>query len=265
MAVNKIFLDTDGLTVGNGQLVTSGNSVSIANALLVGGNLYAPTLGISGNSSITGVLTVAGRIIASNTQASSNTTTGAIVANGGMGIAGNTNIGGSLAINGNTNIGGALSIAGIVTGNVIITGATSLTGNSSAVGLSLLNASESVNVSATAATGTVTFRVSDQAVLYYTLNATANWTPNVSFSSGTTLNTAMTNGQSISVAFLVTQGATAYFSNTISIDGSAVTPRWQGGITPTAGNASGIDSYVYNIIKTDTSTFTVLASLTQFK
>ena len=44
MAVNKIFLDTDGLTVGNGQLVTSGNSVSIANSLFVGGNFYAPSL-----------------------------------------------------------------------------------------------------------------------------------------------------------------------------------------------------------------------------
>jgi hypothetical protein len=162
--------------------------------------------------------------------------------------------------NGNVGIGTSSPTA-----RLDVSGTAALTGNSSAVGLRLLNAAETVNVSATAATGTVTFRVSDQAVLYYTSNATANWTPNVSFSSGTTLNTAMTNGQSISVAFLVTQGATAYYSNTISIDGSAVTPKWQGGTTPTAGNASGIDSYVYNIIKTGTSTYTVLASLTQFK
>jgi hypothetical protein len=165
------------------------------------------------------------------------------------------------------NTSAAFTIAGIHThsANLAMNSTAILTGNTSVVGMSLLNASESVNVSATAATGTVTFRVSDQAVLYYTSNATANWTPNVSFSSATTLNTAMTNGQSISVAFLVTQGATAYYSNTISIDGSAVTPKWQGGTTPTAGNASGIDSYVYNIIKTGTSTYTVLASLTQFK
>jgi hypothetical protein len=75
----------------------------------------------------------------------------------------------------------------------------------------------------------------------------------------------MSNGQSVSIAFLVTQGTTAYFSNAINIDGSAVTPKWQGGTAPTAGNASGIDGYVYNIIKTGTSTFTVLASLTQYK
>jgi hypothetical protein len=165
------------------------------------------------------------------------------------------------------NTSAAFTITGVHTysANLALNSTAILTGNTSVVGMSLLNASESVNVSATAATGTVTFRLSDQAVLYYTSNATANWTPNVSFSSGTTLNAAMSNGQSISIAFLVTQGTTAYFSNTISIDGSAVTPKWQGGTTPTAGNASGIDSYVYSIIKTGTSTFTVLASLTQFK
>jgi hypothetical protein len=256
MAVNKIFLDTDGLTVGNGQLVASGNSVSIANALLVGGNLYAPTLGISGNSSITGVLTVAGRIIASNTQASSNTTTGAIVANGGMGIAGNTNIGGSLAINGNTNIGGTLSVTGI----------SSFTGKQTVnATLSIQQAIEKTTISATAATGTVNFDILTQAVLYYTSNATGNWTLNIRGNSGSSLNGIMGIGESMTIAFLVTQGATAYFSNTISIDGSAVTPKWQGGTTPTAGNASGIDSYVYNIVKTASATFTVLASLTQFK
>ena len=161
----------------------------------------------------------------------------------------------------------AFTITGVHTysANLAMNSTAILTGNTSVVGMRLLNAAETVNVSATAATGTITYRVSDQAVLYYTSNATANWTPNVSFSSATTLNTAMSNGQSISIAFLVTQGATAYFSNTISIDGSAVTPKWQGGTTPTAGNASGIDSYLYNIIKTGTSTFTVLASLTQFK
>lgn len=165
------------------------------------------------------------------------------------------------------NTSAAFTITGVHThsANLSMNSTAILTGNTSVVGMSLLNAAETVNVSATAATGTVTFRVSDQAVLYYTSNATANWTPNVSFSSGTSLNTAMANGQSISIAFLVTQGATAYFSNTISIDGSAVTPKWQGGTTPTAGNASGIDSYVYNIVKTASATFTVLASLTQFK
>jgi hypothetical protein len=93
----------------------------------------------------------------------------------------------------------------------------------------------------------------------------ANWNPNVAFSSGTTLNSALATGQTITFAMLVTQGATAYYSNTIYIDGSAVTPKWQGNSAPTAGNASGIDGYSYTIIKTGSATYTVLASQTQYK
>ena len=139
-------------------------------------------------------------------------------------------------------------------------------GSSSALAMVLNDAAETTTVSATAATGTINFDVTTQSVIYYTSNASANWTVNFRASSGTSLNTAMSTGQSVTVAFLVTQGSTAYFNNTIQIDGttSGVTVRWLGG-APTAGNASGIDSYRYLIIKTGSATFTVLASVTQFK
>jgi hypothetical protein len=122
-----------------------------------------------------------------------------------------------------------------------------------------------ITISATAATGTIAYDVTTQAVLYYTSNASANWTVNFRGSSGTSLNTLMSTGQSITVAFLVTQGATAYFNNAVQVDGSSVTPKYQGGTAWTAGNVSGIDAYVYTIIKTGNAAFTVLASQTQFK
>ena len=75
----------------------------------------------------------------------------------------------------------------------------------------------------------------------------------------------MSTGQSITVAFMVTQGSTAYYNNGWQIDGTSVTPKWQGGTAPTSGNASGIDVYTYTITKTASATYTVLASLTQFK
>jgi hypothetical protein len=65
-------------------------------------------------------------------------------------------------------------------------------------------------------------------------------------------------------AVLATQGSTAYYLNAYQVDGSAVTPKWQGGSAPTGGNASGIDVYTFTIIKTAAATFTVLASQTQF-
>ena len=123
---------------------------------------------------------------------------------------------------------------------------------------------ERTTVSATAATGTINFDASTQGVLYYTTNASANWTLNVRGASGVTLNSILATSDSITVAFMATQGSTAYYASSFTIDGSAVTPKWQGGTAPTSGNASSIDAYVYTIIKTASATFTVLASQTKF-
>ena len=146
------------------------------------------------------------------------------------------------------------------------TGTKTFTGTSSATAIVLNDAAEVATVSATAATGTINYDITTQSVLYYTSNASANWTVNFRASSGTSLDTLMSTGQSMTVAFLVTNGATAYYNNVVQVDGttSGVTTRWLGG-APTAGNASGIDSYRYLIIKTGSATFTVLASNTQFK
>lgn len=124
---------------------------------------------------------------------------------------------------------------------------------------------EPITVSATAATGTINFDQVTQSILYYTTNASANWTLNIRGNSGTTLNSRMAIGETLTVTFMVTQGATAYYQTALQVDGSAITPKWQGGSAPTSGNASGIDAYNFAIIKTANATFTVLASLTQFK
>lgn len=146
------------------------------------------------------------------------------------------------------------------------TGKQSFIGTASVVATVLQDAAETATVSATAATGAITYFPSTQSVLYYTSNASGNWTLNVTFGALTTMDTALSTGQSMTIAFLVTQGSTAYYNTSVQIDGttSGVTTRWIGG-APTAGNASGIDSYRYLIIKTGSATFTVLASVTQFK
>jgi hypothetical protein len=137
-------------------------------------------------------------------------------------------------------------------------------GSSSIAALKVPNIEEVATVSATAATGTINYDITTQSVLYYTSNASANWTVNFRGSSGTSLNTVMATGESISVTFLVTQGTTAYYNSAVQVDGSSVTPKWQGGSAPTSGNASSIDSYTYVIIKTGSAAFTVLASQTRF-
>ena len=133
--------------------------------------------------------------------------------------------------------------------------------NTSAI---LVAPEERTTISETAATGTINFDASTQGVLYYTTNASANWTLNVRGSSSASLDSILTTGDSITVAFLVTQGTTAYYQSAFQIDGAAVTPKWQGGTAPSAGNASSIDAYVFTIVKTGSATFTVFGSQTKF-
>jgi len=137
-------------------------------------------------------------------------------------------------------------------------------GSSSVLAEILTNAAEVATVSATAATGTINYDVTTQSVLYFTTNASANWTVNFRASSGTSLNTAMSTGQSVTAAFLVTQGSTAYYNSVVQVDGSTVTPKYQGGTAYAAGNASSVDVYVYTIIKTGNAAFTVFTSQTKF-
>jgi hypothetical protein len=151
-----------------------------------------------------------------------------------------------------------------LTTNNTWTGKQTFTGTSSVLSSKFVNALEGVTVSATAATGTINYDVTTQSVLYYTSNASANWTVNFRASSGTSLNTAMATGEAITVVFLVTQGSTAYYNNVIQIDGTTITPKWQGSLAPTSGTANAIDVYTYTIVKTATSTFTIFASKIDF-
>ena len=169
------------------------------------------------------------------------------------------------------NSGGALANATAGTDYVAPATATSFTatqtftGSTTAIGAVFQDAAEVTTISATAATGTINYDVTTQSVLYYTTNASANWTVNVRGNGTTSLNTLMSTGQALTVVFLVTQGATAYYNNALTIDGSSVTPKYQGGTAWTAGNASSIDAYSYTIVKTGSATFTVFAAQTQFK
>jgi hypothetical protein len=139
------------------------------------------------------------------------------------------------------------------------------TGSTTAIGAVFQDAAEVTTISAIAATGTIDYDVTTQSVLYYTTNASANWTVNIRGNGTTSLNTLMSTGQALTVVFLVTQGATAYYNNALTIDGSSVTPKYQGGTAPTSGNASSIDAYSYTIVKTGSAAFTVFAAQTQFK
>jgi hypothetical protein len=123
---------------------------------------------------------------------------------------------------------------------------------------------EKTTISATAATGTINFDVTTQALLYYTTNASGDWTLNIRGDSSNSLNSIMDTGETITIVHMVTIGSSEYRNSAVQVDGSGVTPEWAGGEAPTEGNASSIDVYTYSVIKTGDAAFTVLAAQTQF-
>ena len=124
---------------------------------------------------------------------------------------------------------------------------------------------ENWNIVASAATGTINIDVNTASIWYYTSDASANHTINIRGDGSTTLASLLDVGDSMTVMWANTNGTTAYYPSTVQIDGTSVTPKWQGGSAPSAGNASSVDVYVFTIVKTAaTPTYTVLASQTQF-
>lgn len=163
---------------------------------------------------------------------------------------------------------GATTLAGA---NIAVTNAAStftatqtFNGSSSTKAVNLLNVAETVGITAAAPTSTTNFYVNSGSIQYLTSNTTTNFTLNFAFSSGTTLNTAMAVGDSISVTLMVTNGSTAYYPTSFTIDSSLATVKWQNGTAPAAGSASSIDAYTFAIIKTASATYTVLGSQTKF-
>lgn len=130
----------------------------------------------------------------------------------------------------------------------------------------LIAPEERLTVTATTSTGTINFNLDTAGTLYHTANAAANHTLNFRFSANTSLSSALTTNDSITAVFMNTNGATAYYPNVITVDGatSGVSIKYQGGTAYTAGNASSIDAYVFNIIKTAATSYTVLAAQTKF-
>jgi len=128
----------------------------------------------------------------------------------------------------------------------------------------IIQTAEKITIAATGTTGTVNYDVITQAVLYHTAASAGNFTVNFRGDGSNTLNAIMDIGESITLAFLTTNTGSAYYNNVVKIDGSTVTPEWQGGSAPSSGNINSVDAYTYTIIKTADATFTSLAVQTQF-
>ena len=264
---------THGVLIGNGtgglSIVAPGTAGQVLTANTGADPTFqTPSVGsgtvtsVSGSGGTTGLTLTGGPITGVGTLTLGGTLA---VVNGGTGVA---TITGIPIGTGTAALGIAVAGSDYVSPSVAtdFTATQTFAGSTSVPAMLLFNAAEVATVSATAATGTIVLHPSTQSVVYYTTAASANWTLNLTFSAGTTLNTALVTGESMTVTFMVTQGASPFYNNVVQVDGTTlgVTTKWLGG-APVAGNASGIDVYTYCVLKTSSAAFTVFASVAQFK
>jgi hypothetical protein len=294
-AQNKIIFAAGGLSSNDTQMVITPNtSVSVniatnsvsattgalvvAGGLGVGGNVY-----INGNTDIQGTITVGGGAFQSNNL----TVSDPIIFMGNtnaadtfdLGFAGKFNDGADKyagllrdASDGKFKLFTNLTAAPSSTANFAASANASLVvANLEASGdatvskkLSVTTISEPALVSATASTGTISIDYLSNPTVLYTSNSTANWTLNVRGNSSVTMNNSISTGDIATVVFMATNGATPYYANTVSIDGTTITPKWQNAIAPSSGNANSIDAYTLSIFKTAANTYTVFASQSRF-
>jgi len=214
---------------------------------------------------------------------------GILTANSAV-FAGNVSVGGALTYEDVTNVdsigivtarsgvkvtGGELTVgSNIQLGNAGIITASQLSCNTvTANNFGTVNATrlftneviEKVSIDgSTALNGTENLDLANNAVYFFTPNATGNFTFNFRGDGSTSLNNTLSTGESLTVAIITTQGGTAYYANGHQIDGSAVTPLWAGGTAPSSGDTSSKNVYTYTIIKTGNATYTLLAQKTKF-
>jgi len=148
-----------------------------------------------------------------------------------------------------------------VTGDAVITGDVVAGGDLSGT---LLSPYERWYLTAAAPAATQDIFTSVSTAWYFTVNATSNFVINITSDGSTSLDSLLSAGQTVTVSVLVTNGATPYYVTGVTVDSAAVTPEWQNGAAPSAGNASSIDVYTFSIIKTGSAAFTVLGSNTRF-
>lgn len=271
---NHYYLQTDGTgnltwSVGTGNISGNG-TVAGANTQIqfndggasFGGNAGFTFNKINGNVDIPGNLIVVGNITGTVTDAYhanyadvANYVAGANVS-GAVAYATTANSVAGANVSGTVNVANTVALAS--QSNITSLGTlTSLTVGGTTT---IQQAQEKVTVSSSPATGTVAYDLLTSAIILNTANATANFTLNFRGNSTTTLNSIMNSNQSMTCTFINTNGANAYIPTQLQIDSSNVTPVWAGTGSPAPGTPLGKDAYTFNIIKTASATYTVLAS-----
>ncbi len=251
---------------------TTESTNSITGALIVSGGVgIAKSLHVGGNVSVGGTLTYE--------DVTNVDVIGLATYRSGVqfGVAG---VGGTITADGNTTITGIVTAAGF-TGNVTGT-ATGLTGTPNITvgtvigtavtfsGISTFSGGvdysggatlrEKINIVANKLSAAPNINLDDGMSHYFTTQETTTAIPNII--SGVGINTELSTGDTASVTVITTAAAGGY-SAKWKVDGvdTGITTSWVGGSVPTAGNASGLDTYALTLIKTGNAAYTIINNL----
>ena len=258
----KISKTTESTNYTNGALIVSGG-VGIAKSLHVGGNISVggtltyedvtnqDVIGLAtfrsgaqfGVAGVGGTITGAGNVTFTGivTAASfSGNATSATSATSAAGLTGTPNI------TVGTVVGSALTVSGITT-------VTHFDTQGSLV--------EAFKTHTTAWNSNGNLNISEGNLHYNSTNLGGTGAYlNVISTAG--INTDLAIGQALNVTAITAVNATTAFVNALRIDGkgTGITTSWVGGSVPTAGGGSGVDSYSFNILKTASETYIVIAN-----
>lgn len=242
---NGLFGGSTGFTFNK-----TSNLVSMPGALTVTGNINGSNANFSGN--------ISAFIVTANLNGSA-TTAGTVTTAAQPNITSVGNLTG-LTVNGTANISD-------INGNILTANQPNITSVGNLTSLTVVGTStvqqikEKVTPNATGAFSTINYDLLNQAIILHTANTTSNFTLNFRGNSTVTLDTMLSNNQSITCSFITPNGPSAYSATQIQIDGANVTPKWSSIV---AGTAAGTDIYTFNIIKTAPNTFSVFGSITGY-
>ena len=122
---------------------------------------------------------------------------------------------------------------------------------------------EQVKITASAPPSTLNVDALSGSVVFLSASSANNWTVNFRGSAATSLNSMMYPGQSMTFAVLVNHATVGYTASIHQVDGTTITPRWQGGTLP-SGSGTSTDIYSYTLIKTANAAFNIFAAQTKF-
>jgi hypothetical protein len=206
-----------------------------------------------------------GQVLTSN----GTTATWSAAAAGGVSSfsAGSTGLTPSTATTGAVTLAGTLAIANGGTGAAVASSAfaaLSVAGAQAQAGLTVSTLVERNAISTSAITGITAVPIGTSSAVFYTSNAAANFTLNIT-GVATYLTT---NGYTATVTVAVPAGTTAFNLSALQIEGTTtgVTLLWQNGaaaIPPAAASSTNI--YSFTILRTAAATYTVYGNVSYFR